>query len=369
MSPSLAEKDYQNSPENHPDFTQFTPINGVLMPHSACSESLTHHALQGKKIQIYSEHDVKKALEAVQERDDGKGTHSNYIKLYNLMLSKSSHRHITIPPDVEYFYELLKASPNHAEVANSIIRRVRLARQTGEPLSLDPILLLGPPGVGKTHFALTLAKILGTEAELISMSSLTAGWVISGAGGSWKDAKPGKIATSLIKGQVANPVFILDEIDKAMSSASSFDPLGAFYSLLEPGTSIDFIDEFVDVSINASHVTWIATANTAESIPDPILNRMNVYQIPQPDKEQTRIIISNIYQKILSQHPLWGFDPQLPDDYIDRISNLAPRFIRRIVEESIGIAYEKGRQHLLVEDLDTLIKEPKKSKSIGFHRP
>ena len=145
-------------------------------------------------------------------------------------------------------------------------------------------LLLGQPGIGKTHFAKQLAKLLGTGMSLVPMSSMTAGWLLSGSSSQWKGAKPGKVFQALVEGEYANPVMVVDEIDKAASDAQ-YDPLGALYSLLEHDTAQSFTDEFAEVAIDASQVIWVTTANDERSIPRPILNRMNVFQIEAPDAE------------------------------------------------------------------------------------
>ncbi|MDI7065492.1 hypothetical protein QMO17_30035, partial [Klebsiella pneumoniae] len=100
----------------------------------------------------------------------------------------------------------------------------------------------------------------------VGMSSLTAGWILSGASSQWKNAKPGKVFDALVNGSYANPVITVDEIDKATGD-SQYDPLGALYALLEHDTAQAFIDEFAEIPINAGHVIWIATANDALSIP------------------------------------------------------------------------------------------------------
>ena len=120
------------------------------------------------------------------------------------------------------------------------------------------MLLLGPPGIGKTHFARKLAELLGTGMNLVPMSSMTAGWLLSGASSQWKGAKPGKVFEALVDGQCANPVIVVDEIDKAAADAQ-YDPLGSLYSLLEHDTAGAFIDEFAEVAIDASQVIWIMT--------------------------------------------------------------------------------------------------------------
>ena len=111
--------------------------------------------------------------------------------------------------------------------------------------------------VGKaTHVAREIAQLLGTGMGFVSMSSLTAGWVLSGSSSQWKNAKPGKVFEAIVDGQYANPVLVVDEIDKASGDAQ-YDPLGALYSLLEHDTAQNFTDEFAEVPIDASQAAVI----------------------------------------------------------------------------------------------------------------
>src|SRR5206468_9581908 len=173
-------------------------------------------------------------------------------------------------------------------------RHVAPSQDAPDGLEITPMLLLGPPGIGKTHFARQLAELLGTGMSLVPMSSMTAGWLLSGASSQWKGAKPGKVFEALVEGQYANPVIVVDEIDKASADAQ-YDPLGALYGLLEHDTAESFIDEFAEVAIDASQVIWIMTANDDRCIPEPILNRMNVFQIDAPSHDQARTIARNLY--------------------------------------------------------------------------
>jgi ATP-dependent Lon protease len=212
-----------------------------------------------------------------------------------------------------------------------------------------PILLLGEPGVGKTHFAKELAWVLGTTYELVSLSSVTAGWILSGSSSQWTNAKPGKVAQALVNGEFANPLFVLDEIDKA-GGDTRYDPLGALYTLLEPATARRFRDEFIDIELDASRILWIATANEASAIPEPILSRMNVYAIERPDAEGARAIAANIYRDLLQRNH-WKFEPEPRADVISRLGELPPRHMRNVIVDAMGTAKLDGRDHVEVRDL------------------
>jgi ATP-dependent Lon protease len=297
---------------------------------------------------VFSVIEVEQKLAKLPGRE-----HEPLRATYQRMLDKGPQRFQVKPsglPAMEHLYEEL---PNFHAVLDDVRRQIALCEDSGDPLEITPLLLLGPPGVGKTHFARQLAALLGTGMGFVSMSSLTAGWVLSGASSQWKGARPGKIFESLVDGDYANPVMVIDEIDKAGGEAC-YDPLGALYSLLEHDTASSFTDEFAEVAVDASQVIWVATANEARSIPDPILNRVNVFEVAAPDPAAARHIAARLYGSIRAQHD-WGrrFDEQPSDALLDRMAELAPREMRRAWMTAFGNAKLAGRCTVLCEDLPT----------------
>jgi ATP-dependent Lon protease len=217
--------------------------------------------------------------------------------------------------------------------------------------------------VGKTHFAKRLAKVMQTDCELISMNALSAGFVITGSSASWRGAKCGKVAERLVRGQFANPVIVLDEVEKATGSSQS-DPLAALYQLLEPETASAFRDEFIDVDIDASQIFWVLTANSTEGIPHPLLNRMAVYEVPAPTAEQAAGIAQRMYAGLLRELNLAAFDPLLGDVVLDKLANVSPRDLRKTLLDGLGYAVADGRAHVMAGDI-RLKTTPGKGR-IGF---
>ena len=185
----------------------------------------------------------------------------------------------------------------------------------------------------------------------VSMSSLTAGWVLSGASSQWKGARPGKVFETLVDGQYANPVIVVDEIDKA-GGEHAYDPLGALYGLLEHDTAHSFTDEFAEVPIDASQVIWVATANDERAIPEPILNRMNVYAVEMPDAAAARRIALRLYSAIRAAHD-WGrrFDETPSEAVLERFADMAPREMRRAWMTAFGNAKLARRTTIVTADL------------------
>jgi ATP-dependent Lon protease len=282
---------------------------------------------------------------------------------YERMLEKGSERFQVKPsglPAMDHLYDEL---PNFHPVLDDLRRQLALCSDSRDALEITPMLLLGPPGVGKTHFAREIAQLLGTGLGFVSMSSLTAGWVLSGSSSQWKGARPGKVFETLVDGQYANPLMVVDEIDKA-GGEHAYDPLGSLYSLLEHDTAGSFTDEFAEVPVDASQVIWVATANDARSIPDPILNRMNVFDIEMPDEDAGRKIAAKLYRSIRADHD-WGqrFDPELSDAALDALSHSAPREMRRALMTGFGNAKLDGRCRIELRDLP---EQGSRRSPIGF---
>jgi ATP-dependent Lon protease len=294
---------------------------------------------------IYSVADVDRASEdSAAKRNEGlKGW-------YDRMRELGGSRYIVKPSKHTAVDDLYEASPNFADVTDDLKKFLALAVSGNEAVQFTPILLLGEPGLGKTYFAKKLANALGTGFEFVSMSSLTAGWVLTGASAQWNNARPGKVAQALIEGDYANPVVVLDEVDKA-GGDHRYDPMGALYTLLERDTALHFRDEFIDVDMDASHILWVATANDESSIPEPILNRMNVYAIDRPDADGSRRIALAVYREILDAHH-WGFPPEPSESVLDRLMTIPPRDMKKLLLDAFGTARLAGRDELVPEDID-----------------
>ena len=271
--------------------------------------------------------------------------------VYEKMLRLGGQRFTVKPSALPVMGELFEELPNFTAVLEDIRKQLALCVGSEDSVELPPMLLLGEPGIGKTHFARRISQLLGTGFGFVPMSSLTAGWVLSGASSQWKNAKPGKVFDTFLNGDYANPVIVVDELDKA-SADGQYDPLGALYELLEIETASRFVDEFVEVPIDASGAVWLATANDAARIPEPLLSRLNVYEIEAPDAEGSTRIAATIYREIRNAHD-WGRQfPEAPSaGALEKLASLPPREMRRALQSAFGNAKLAGRSEVAADDV------------------
>ena len=271
--------------------------------------------------------------------------------LYEKMLRLGGQRFTVKPSALPEMDALFDQLPNFTEVLEDVRKQLALCVDSNDSVELPPMLLLGVPGIGKTHFARRLSQLLGTGFGFVPMSSLTAGWVLSGASSQWKNAKPGKVFDTFLNGDYANPVIVVDEMDKT-SGDGQYDPLGALYELLEAETATRFVDEFAEVPIDASGALWLATANDASRIPEPLLSRMSVYEIEAPDAEGSARIAASIYAEIRGAHD-WGrqFPEKLSPLALERLAALPPREMRRALQAAFGSAKIAGRTEVGPDDI------------------
>lgn len=292
--------------------------------------------------------------------------------LLEQMRQEDGRRRLSEVPAGTPLVTLYQRFPHFSEVLDFVAESLALAGcgEEGRPVRIPPMLLRGTPGTGKTYFAQELARVLGAEFQERDLSVTSESWVISGMDASWKNSKQGLVFDALVHGETANPVICLNEVDKACGHGDHGSPIAALYSLLEPASSVRFVDEFAPVPLDASKVGWILTANHAP-IPEPILSRLEVFEIPVPTRQQCREIAQSVWDSLLSQalpkgH---GFATQLDEAMLDLISAMSPRSMRKALTRAASRAALEKRRTLSMQDLADTCKryaEDTERRSIGF---
>jgi ATP-dependent Lon protease len=197
--------------------------------------------------------------------------------------------------------------------------------------------LAGPPGVGKTSIGRSIARALGRKFYRFSLGGMKDEAEIKGHRRTYVGAMPGKIIQALKRVAVKNPIIMLDELDKLGSSFQG-DPASALLEVLDPEQNATFIDNYLDVPFDLSKILFIATANYIDAVPDPLLDRMEVIELPgYTMEEKVSIGTKWIIPKMLQKHGLQKSEFSLTTPVIKRIiSDYAREPGVRFLEQTIA---------------------------------
>ena len=194
-----------------------------------------------------------------------------------------------------------------------------------------------------------LTEAIGVPYRLYPMSGSTLGEGLQGSHPVWRDSRPGLVARTLLSEPTANFLVVVDEIDKAADHGGS-DPFRPFYGLLDRSNSVNFVDEFLGFPIDASAISWVATANDIADIPSAVLDRLMIIEVPEMDSRQRIIVARSIYADINARHGGY-FDGQLPQSVVQRVLDINPRRCRIAIEDALIRAAADGRRLIEPEDV------------------
>ncbi|MGY0218649.1 endopeptidase La [Endozoicomonadaceae bacterium StTr2] len=217
------------------------------------------------------------------------------------------------------------------DVKDRIIEFLAIGAWKGE-VTGSIMLLVGPPGVGKTSIGRSVARSLGRKFYRFSLGGMRDEAEIKGHRRTYVGAMPGKLVQALKEVDVSNPVIMLDEIDK-MGSSFRGDPASAMLEMLDPEQNSEFLDHYLDMRIDLSKVLFICTANQLDTIPGPLLDRMDTIRLAgYITREKLAIAKNHLWPKLLKNTSLKK--SQL------RITDAA---LKTLIE---GYARESGVRHL-----------------------
>lgn len=264
------------------------------------------------------------------------------------------------PPPSSVFQQLRLELPNFEEPISFLEAQAVLRRRVpGQPaMGAQPVLLLGDPGLGKSYFAQRFTELAGIEFHEVDVASMSASFELVGSSPSWDKAKSGRVFEALATGNTLNPVFLLDEVDKAQES--NYPVANALFRLLAPTQMKRYQDEYMaPLSIDASGIIWILTANDISTIHPALIDRCRVFHIDAPSPEQGRAIVMSVWQKLRLQHDfIETFEPP-SEDVADALSTRVPRQIEKALLDALANAAVNGRSFVEVADIPSVSRKMK----------
>lgn len=277
----------------------------------------------------------------IRKRDD---------ELYRKMAASTLLRDIAMPQDIVQALDALRLSQPHFGAVIDLIRgQLLLGERTNKTVRIPPILLDGAPGLGKTHFAMELAKALGTTIKRISFDSAVTSATLMGSERRWSNTQFGAVFELICLGQYANPIIVLDEVDK-IDSLREWNPLAPLHTLLEPSTAKCVRDISVDFEFDASLITWIATSNRKRLLPESLRSRFREFEIVKPSAQEAIQLATAVVAKSFADMQLADFEP--PDkQWVVSLAHLTAREITQAMEQALASAVDQGRNQLTVADL------------------
>ncbi|GEM_PF-1479621 len=325
---------------------------------------------------------------------------SNWIKVFGLDDSVDEHTRATLSSSDEHAQARLRATaqrlaqsganrplalpspswraemdalreqfPNFLQAIEVIEPSLAIAAADGR-VRPAPLLLVGPPGCGKTYFASSLATLLKTPMFRVDMSTASMGSALDGLAVYWGNSSPGAVFSTLAWGRgghpaTANPVGFLDEIDK-VAPDHRFDPLAPLHVLLEVESAKTFEDQSLPgLSIDASHIRWVCVANEVERIPKPILSRLHVVHVEPPTLAETRKLFERVFAGEVRRTMLQGFDIEISKSILDHVvGKFSVREFKTRASVAIGRALVRNRSSVQTEDFGKMPAE--RNSRIGF---
>ncbi len=280
--------------------------------------------------------------------------------------------------DVAATEKILNADHYGLEDVKKRILEYVAVRQRSDKVKSQIICLIGPPGTGKTSVALSVARALGRKYARVSLGGVSDEAEIRGHRRTYIGAMPGRIISAVSNAGSRNCVLVLDEVDKIGKDYKG-DPFAALLEVLDPEQNFSFRDNYLELPFDLSRVLFVLTANTADTIPRPLLDRMEVIEVSgYTDEEKVQIARRHLIAKQLALHGMNGRTLRITDDAVRKIIRGYTRESGvRSMEREIAALCRKAALELVREgktsmritpgEVEALLGAPRYVASDGLH--
>lgn len=238
-------------------------------------------------------------------------------------------------------------------VIAAIERRLERQLLIGDPwVALSPMLLVGPPGCGKSWIARRIGALAGTGHRTIDLAGAADSAIVHGNPRGWQSPMPSFPALAMAETRCANPLCIVEEVEKAGGSERHGDPIAALLALIEPSTACCYRDRCLQTEVDVSAVNWIMTANAiTPRLPAPLLSRLEMIEVAIPPADMADVLIEQLLAELARR---WRLPPTMPIELPPRVvaqlhedyrRHASIRRLQRMIEAVAGFCLPERRAH------------------------
>lgn len=305
-------------------------------------------AIDGKKLPEEVSAKLRKEVDRLVKQPFGSAEATVIRNYLDVCLELPWNKKTKERVDVAAARKVLDADHYGLEKVKERILEFIAVKQLAPELKGQVLCLVGPPGVGKTSIAMSVSKALGRKLARISLGGIHDEAEIRGHRKTYVGAMPGRIIDAVRRAGSSNPLLLLDEIDKLASDIHG-DPASALLEVLDGEQNSSFRDHFLELPFDLSDVLFITTANTTDTIPRPLLDRMEVIELSSyTDEEKLQITKEYLLPKELKRHGLKKGQLRLTDDAIrEVITGYTKESGVRVLERELGALCRKAAMRIV----------------------